>query len=144
MIVVAKDKYILFDLQAKVISKQFSKSKKGSTGGVPTYIDISHDDKYAIEIGTQFPTSILMRNLVNNTLVAKFEGHSSNLTSLKFVDHQKENMHFISCAGNECLFWQTPSEVLGNKNQTSIHEVLQPSKILDIESSAQIHQISAI
>jgi len=43
---------------------------------MPSHIDLSYDDKFCIEVSDEFPTSVLMRNLVNNSLVAKFEGHS--------------------------------------------------------------------
>jgi hypothetical protein len=42
------------------------------------------------------------------------------------------------------LFWETPAQALSNKNSTNIHEVLQPAKILDVESSQTIERIEAL
>jgi hypothetical protein len=67
--------------------------------------------------------------------MAKFEGHSQNVSMLKFVQ-DSDDYSFLSCAGNECLLWQIP-DLVPNK----ITEVLQPAKILDIESSSTIKQI---
>jgi len=51
---------------------------------------------------------VLLRNLVTNSLVAKFEGHSLNINNAKFAKNEKEIgcYSFISCAGSESLFWQ--------------------------------------
>lgn len=83
-----------------------------------------------------------MRNMISNSIVAKFEGHSSNLQSLCFVDKQQATTYdFVSSAGSENLYWQTPEAVTSNNNQTQIHEVLQPAKILDCESTQAVNQI---
>lgn len=83
LILLAKDKYVLYDLQSSSIIKHFVKSKKQQS--LPSFIDVSYDDKYSIEKSNEFPSSVLMRNLVNNTLVSKFEGHSQNVSSFSFV-----------------------------------------------------------
>lgn len=49
--------------------------------------DLSNDDKFSIESSSEFPQSILMRNMVNNSLVAKFEGHSQAIVHLSFAKH---------------------------------------------------------
>lgn len=80
LILVSKDKYVLFDMQTQTISKHFAKSKKQQS--MPSLIDLSHDDRFCIEISSEFPTSVLLRNMVTNSLIAKFEGHSQTVTSL--------------------------------------------------------------
>ena len=67
--------------------------------------------------------------------MAKFEGHSQNVWMLKFVQ-DSDAYSFLWWAGNEYLLWQIP-DLVPNK----ITELLQPAKILDIESSSTIKQI---
>ena len=78
-----------------------------------------------------------MRDLVTNSILSRFEGHSSAVSALKFVAGA-EGYQFVTTAGNECLLWDFPI----NKSK-SIEEVIQPAKILDIENSATIGQIGA-
>lgn len=140
LIVISADQYVLFDMQKNDTVKHFKSNKKQQP---PLMIALSFDDKFALEINSEFPTSILMRNLVTNSLVAKFEGHSQNVTSVNFADSQDGSYSFVSCAGSECLLWQTPAEAISS-NGTSLQEILQPAKILDIESSLSIKKISAL
>jgi hypothetical protein len=44
----------------------------------------------------------------------------------------------VSAAGNECLLWERPSDL-----QKGMQEVIQPAKILDIESSNHVQTIKA-
>jgi len=73
-------------------------------------------------------------------IVAKFEGHSQNITNICFVKNA-ENLSFISAAGSEVLLWQTP-ESAHTSNGHSVLEILQPAKILDTESAQSISKIS--
>jgi len=75
-----------------------------------------------------------MRDLVQNTIISRFEGHSVQVQCLRFVQNA-ENYSFVTSAANECLIWDFPRSVL-NSNKTA--EVLQPGKILDTESSNTI------
>jgi hypothetical protein len=70
-----------------------------------------------------------MRSLIQNTIVAKFEGHSQQVKHLSF---SKGSYDFVSAAGNECLLWERPDL------QKGMQEVMQPAKILDIESSNHV------
>lgn len=74
LVVLSKDSYVLFDLQQNQISKHFVKRKKNQA--IPSVFDLSADDKFAIEVNSEFPTTVFLRNLVSNSIVAKFEGHS--------------------------------------------------------------------
>ena len=58
------------------------KSKKEAA---PSNFEISKDDKFSIEANTLFPTSIILRNMVTNQIMAKFEGHSQNVSMIKFI-----------------------------------------------------------
>ena len=80
-----------------------------------------------------------MRDLVTNSILSRFEGHSSAVSALKFVAGA-EGYQFVTTAGNECLLWDFP---INKNNSKSIKEVIQPAKILDIENSATIGQIGA-
>lgn len=99
--------------------------------------DISHDDKYSIEV-IPGQEGVQLRDLVTNSILSRFEGHSSAVSALKFVAGA-EGYQFVTTAGNECLLWDFPI----NKNKSGIEEVIQPAKILDIENSATIGQIGA-
>ena len=79
-----------------------------------------------------------MRDLVTNTIVCKFEGHSVQVNCVRFVQNA-QNYSFVTSAANECLLWDFPASVLNGKN---ISEVSQPGKILDIESSDPIFDIN--
>lgn len=85
-----------------------------------------------------------MRNLVSNQVIAKFEGHSKHVQSLTFVkgssSSQKAVYSFLSSAGSELLLWEPSQQTLQSSDQ--IEEVLQPAKILDIESSNVIRMAS--
>ena len=73
LVILTSDKFVLYDvIQQQIVNHLKSKKKEN----VPHIIDLSSDDKYSIEINSDFPTTILMRNLIKNTIVAKFEGHS--------------------------------------------------------------------
>ena len=48
---------------------------------------------------------------------------------------------FVSCGGNECLLWEVDSSII---NSASCEEIVQPAKILDIESQISITDISAL
>lgn len=98
--------------------------------------DISYDDKYSIEV-IPGQEGVQLRDLVTNSILTKFEGHSSAVSALKFVSGA-EGYQFVTTAGNECLLWDFPI----NKS-SSIEEVIQPAKILDIENSSTISQIGA-
>lgn len=100
--------------------------------------DISHDDRYSIEV-ISGQEGVQLRDLVTNTILFKFEGHSSAVSALKFVAGA-EGYQFITTAGNECLLW----DFAMNKSKSgNIEEVIQPAKILDIENSNSISQIGA-
>ena len=45
---------------------------------------------------------------------------------------------FVSSSGSECLLWEIPSEALSANKDNSLTEVVQPAKILDVESSNAI------
>ena len=50
---------------------------------------------------------------------------------------------FVTCAGSECLLWAVPEQALQG-NGTTIAEVVQPAKILDLESSNAVQDICAM
>lgn len=92
----------------------------------------------------------MLRNLVSNTIVAKFEGHSQSIKAITFampppeeVGKQVRKYAFVSCAGTETLLWDfAPSDISSGR----IEEILQPAKILDSQSmnsivSVQAHQV---
>ena len=54
-----------------------------------------------------------MRDLVTNSILSRFEGHSSAVSALKFVAGA-EGYQFVTTAGNECLLWDFPI----NKNNS--------------------------
>ena len=56
---------------------------------------------------------------------------------MRFI-REATDYSFVTCAGNECLLWESPAQLQQNK----VQEVLEPAKILDIESSNQITSIS--
>jgi len=128
--VLTSDKYALYDTVKEEVVKHLKGKKKES---VPHIVEVSHDDKYCIEVNHELSTTVLLRNLVSNSIVAKFEGHSQAIQAISFVKNT-DNLSFVSVAGNECLLWQTP-EVAMKSNGTNFVEVLQPAKILDTESS---------
>lgn len=99
--------------------------------------DISYDDKYSIEV-IPGQDGVQLRDLVTNSILTKFEGHSSAVSTLRFVAGA-EGYQFVTTAGNECLLWDFPI----NKSSKSVEEVIQPAKILDIENSSTIRQIGA-
>jgi len=41
---------------------------------------------------------------------------------------------FVSSAGSEFLLWEVPESLMNGKTK-EVQEILQPSKIMDIESS---------
>lgn len=49
---------------------------------------------------------------------------------------------FLSSAGSELLLWEPSQQILQSSDQ--IEEVLQPAKILDIESSNVIRMASGV
>lgn len=63
--------------------------------------------------------------------------------NVKFISGDATNEYaFISSAGTgECLLWETSNSVL-NPQGAKIEEVLQPAKILDIESSENVSFVS--
>lgn len=81
-----------------------------------------------------------MRNLVKNSIVATFEGHSINISQIRFVEGATD-YSFVSCGGSECLLWEVDQSII---NAANCEEVVQPAKILDIESSTSISDISAL
>jgi len=106
-VVLTNDKYILFDTHKSETVKALKHSKKEQS---PLFFEISSDDKFSVELHSQFPTSVIMRNLVSNQLVAKFDGHSQNVSALTFSKNSTEGEYcFVSVAGTECLLWQAPS-----------------------------------
>ena len=70
-------------------------------------VALSHDDKFIVEVvADSTGATILMRNVVQNQIVAKFEGHSQQIQSLNF---SQSSYDFVSSAGNECLLWECPA-----------------------------------
>jgi len=89
-----------------------------------------------------------MRNLVTNQIIAKFEGHSQKISNLQFVAPNANNKcpyTFVSSAGSELLLWEPLSHLTAAEGQVGqeIEEILQPAKILDLESKNLITQVSA-
>jgi len=99
------DKYLIYDISKKEVVKSL-KPKKHSEIQIPLIFDISHDDKYSIEV-IPGQEGVQLRDLVTNTIMTKFEGHSSAVSALKFVTGA-EVYQFVTTAGNECLLWDFP------------------------------------
>ena len=56
------------------------KDKKQTNGGIPLQISLSYDDKYIVEVlADSTGATILMRSVIQNLVVAKFEGHSQQI-----------------------------------------------------------------
>jgi len=71
----SQDRYVIYDVQAKEVVKTLYNIKKDKgRKPFPQMIAISQDDKFTIEVVND--TVVQMRNLVTNTVIAKFEGHS--------------------------------------------------------------------
>jgi hypothetical protein len=130
------DKYLIYDTSKGAVQKSL-KPKKHSEIQIPVMFDISYDDKYSIEV-IPGQDGVQLRDLVTNTILIKFEGHSSAVSALRFVAGA-EGYQFVTTAGNECLLWDFPI----NKSSKNVEEVVQPAKILDIENSSTIRQIGA-
>lgn len=125
---------------------------------MPRLFDVSPDRKYTIEVGNTNSlsselkgkgptvasdaanTTVLLRDLISNKIVAKFEGHSQSISNISFISskqavnpEQGDDLAFLSCTNSgECLLWEVPP--ITNK----VQEVLQPAKILDIECADSI------
>ena len=90
MAVLSSDKYLVYDTKEKSVIKSFRSHKKDKKASknpdsiihqLPEYFTVSADDRVSIEVHKE---AILMRNLVSNTIVAKFEGHSQAIKMVKF------------------------------------------------------------
>lgn len=67
------------------------------------------------------------------------------MIDVSFVQKQDANTYdFVSSSGTENLYWQTIPAAVNNNNSTQIHEVLQPAKILDTESTQTVIQLQAM
>ena len=125
----------------------------GAQSSVPQLFDVSPDQKYTIEVGASLDAHqkakgqsesnvVLLRDLISNKIVARFEGHSQSVSNISFVERRTDNpeqldLAFLSCTSSgECLLWEVPP--LGNK----VQEVLQPAKILDIECADSIGYVT--
>ena len=75
-----------------------------------------------------------MRNLGSNQIIAKFEGHSAAISNIKF---SQKTYEFVSSAGSEFLLWDDHTK----SEDKSMNNVVQPIKILDLESSSHISSI---
>ena len=73
IVVVTADRFVVYDTVKQEIVKELKNKKKESA---PELVDLSNDDKYAIEVQHASPTTVFLRNLITSTVVAKFEGHS--------------------------------------------------------------------
>lgn len=71
--VVSPDRYVVYDTVKMNITKELKHKKKDSS---PTFLDVTSDDKYSIEVHHADPNTVLFRNLVSSNVQAKFEGHS--------------------------------------------------------------------
>ena len=96
------------------------------------------DFKGANATSTSDSSTVLLRDLISNKIVAKFEGHSQTVSNISFLtsrspNPEQDDLAFLSCTNSgECLLWEVPP--ITNK----IQEVLQPAKILDIECADSI------
>jgi hypothetical protein len=101
-------------------------------------VAISRDDQYVIEAYQQH---ILLRSLKHKEVVAKYEGHQSTITSLKF-DSSGNSHVFVSAGNNECLVWNPKEEILTySEDNEEVNTVSAPTKILDTQSADNITSI---
>ena len=80
----SSDRYVLFDTTKSLVVKELKHNKKTTC---PVVVDISQDDKFAIEIHPNQNTSVHFRNLISNTITAKFEGHSQSISNISFTQN---------------------------------------------------------
>ena len=157
-LILSSDKYLIYDTLKKEVvkslktkkdkkaQKQAHKAQGANPAALPVAVSLSSDDKFTIEVlgGEGNPSEVLvMRNLVQNSIVAKFEGHSQAISDFNFVSDPMGSLSkyaFVSCAGSECLLWEYG--IGSAKDQ--IEEEFKPAKILNTQSTVPIESISAL
>jgi hypothetical protein len=61
--------------------KKIQKSGEGSQ--LPESFSVSSDDRMSVEVSREV---VMLRNLITNTVIAKFEGHSKPVIMARFAD----------------------------------------------------------
>jgi len=115
--------------QVDAISLGTKKKKKPVS---PDIIRISSDDKWMLEAYGSVVKLRALSEASKDQVVAKFEGHSQQISDLAF---HSDSIHFVSTAGNQCNVWNPVPTVKKYAETGEMQVVSQPAFVLASHSS---------